>query len=807
MIESAAMRNVRSFGRTVSLLGVLLASTAFGGSAHAVTPADPTVATGKTFGARVDLGTHRVFFRSCSVGASFCDAAAGSVTSLEIPIATEGALAAWRKVELGVPAETWHLAVASPNERWEALFVAGKEQPVFVGVTPPSKSATTALQFHPRDARSEFAIVGEVAGGGSKLCGEALTLAAPRTLNPKTLGWASISMQRLGKDRRDHAIDVAGAALEERPTVRSRALEAVGASDGTRGEALSDGDPKTAWREKKPGEGRGEFVSFRVDGDMALDRVVIVPLSSEATPTDVAPKSVYFATEANLYRVKLPSVKAGQAVEVRLPAPVKSTCLSVVLDDAEGDHPDVSLAEVSAVTRFDGMPLSSVLGLLDASGDEAKAATAYLKSADTATLAALAASYPTLSERGRGLAMDVAMSREGCVDQGALLTAAIAGADKDLAQRARSKFERCGKKAEPALRAALATPARAQVAPLLALVAPASAAEALVTYLGPDNTTDRVIVRDALARALRTAPPSVLRESLALVKGTPRQSDYLRAVSQRLSEIADVAYPLLAAPYAVGAPLEVTSFDERYMYVEPLAILAKSGHLEAKALLARVAKDEKEEAIRARVLERVREVPGFEETMTAALVDKNPRVRALAAQGITRDGARPALLRLMDDPWTFVRTDVLRALERLPADPVADDALDKAVTNDPSAEVRMLAARALGAHRAIGHRETLRDVMDEPKEEWSVRGAAAWALGNMCSTKDVGKLTDYAKASVVPGSNQGDIELGIAATEALGKLHPTDIRERLAPVLGSKIRGPIRRAAESAVEGKGACGK
>jgi tetratricopeptide (TPR) repeat protein len=341
----------------------------------------------------------------------------------------------------------------------------------------------------------------------------------------------------------------------------------------------------------------------------------------------------------------------------------------------------------------------------------------------------------------------------------------------------------------------------------LALLAPSAAAEALAAYLGPENTTDRVVIRDALARALRSAPAPLLRELVTQAKGTPKLSDLLRAVSQRIPEIADLAYPLLAEVYRPGAPLEVTSFDERYLYVEPLAILAKSGHLEAKALLGRVAKEEKEEAIRARVLERVRDVPGFEETMTGALADKNPRVRALAAQGITRDGARPALLHLLDDPWTFVRTDAMRALERLPAEEKTDDALDKAVTNDPSAEVRLLAARALGTHRAIGHRETLRDVMDETKEEWSVRGAAAWALGAMCSRKDLDRLTDYAKASVVPGSNQGDIELGIAATEALGKLHPADIRERLSPVLGSKIRGPIRRAAESAVEGQGSCGK
>ena len=88
--------------------------------------------------------------------------------------------------------------------------------------------------------------------------------------------------------------------------------------------------------------------------------IVLRPPSREVTK-GASPRHLWLATPSSLYSVQFaedPWAHAGASYEVKFPEPVKTRCLSVVLDEAygKGSDPDVAvtLAEVTAHTEFDG---------------------------------------------------------------------------------------------------------------------------------------------------------------------------------------------------------------------------------------------------------------------------------------------------------------------------------------------------------------------------------------------------------------------------------------------------------------------
>src|SRR5262249_43221494 len=154
------------------------------------------------------------------------------------------------------------------------------------------------------------------------------------------------------------------------------------------------------------------------------------------------------------------------------------TCVAVVLDEAYTRNlgaPEVSLAEVSAVTKFDvdGATIDDVAKELV--GTRADEAAAILRRGGDEGLVAVTKRWSTLDGGGRALAVDVAASSGSCDGPAMqLLTRALADKEPEVKKRALGRIERCGRAAADALALAVRTgdePTRAATAPLLATIA------------------------------------------------------------------------------------------------------------------------------------------------------------------------------------------------------------------------------------------------------------------------------------------------------------------------------------------------
>jgi HEAT repeat protein len=703
---------------------------------------------------------------------------------------------------------------------FEVVASASSPKPIFAGLTGYTRGsegdrAGDVVLVYDREGATKFVIVAETRED-TRICGQAVTPLGARGLDPHTMELRGATLHRLDKHARDEARDVAARARPEgaRPPL-ARLLAATGGS-APRAQALTDGDPKTTWAEQRPGDGHGEFVTMRVPTELPLRSLVMTIAPPSAKPdAGAAPRTFFVATDARLFHVTMPEdawLKPGASYEIVLPEPIETGCVAIVLDEAYGRGqaaPEVTIAEVGATTTFDveRATLDDVVQAL--SGPRGDEAAALLKRAGEEGLAAVVKAYGALDGRSRALAIDVAASAGSCTGSAAeLLTRALTDPELEVRRRALGRLERCGKGAGEALAAAVKSdnePRRAAAAPLLATVAPALAIETLAGALGEGTPETRRAVRAAFARAAGTSTRDKLLGYLARRETAPlARLDMLRAIGPKLVELrpesdAAIADLLRAQP----------SMETRWLLVQPLAHLARAPDATPGELtrLAELARRDPEWPVRARAVELSAGIAPLASTIAQAASDPEPRVReaalhAIGAGGLTT-GAPPAAELLARDEWAFVRAAAAEALGKLPSGSASSGALGAAL-GDASVRVRSAALLGLGQQRATGQSSRVRERLDDGKEDPDVRALAARTLGAMCDPRAVDRLTKLAANTRFP-TNEADDRIGIAAIDALGVLHPSDLAKRLAPLLEKNVRLPVRRAAERALAEPGSC--
>jgi HEAT repeat protein len=715
-----------------------------------------------------------------------------------------------------------HVRVPSrsrPGVAWEALIA--EPSVVFAGITgyatgQEGERSGQAIQIVPGDGGSRV-LVGEIRED-LRICGQAETLLAPRGLDPQSMTLRGASVQRLGRDARDRAIKIA-ASPRGGPADAPLAplLVATGASSTSAGapRALTDGDPDTTWSEARPGDGHGELVAMRAPSEVPIARLAITvsPAASTAKrdANGAAPRSFFLVTDTQTFAVTLPDDgwgRPGATYDIPLPEPIRASCLTLVLDDAyarDVEHPVVTIAELRAYSAFDGpsATLASVAAALSGGGPRAEAAAAVLKRAGAGGLTAAAAEYAKLDDAGRALAVDVAAGAPSCEASAPLLLAALGDASREVARKGREKLERCGKAAAPALVLAVKgkdAAARASAAPLLASIAPAVALDALAEVMGDGPAEARAAVRSAFARALRGAPAEKIASMVGdASRGTDARIDLLRASAGALPAIHDAAERAIDALLSDAAN---PTFRTRYLLALPLAELARQGDMAALARLRALASHDPDAAVRARALDVAAGVADVEPALAEASHDPEPRVREAAMHGMV--GAKSTTVvtaateRLAKDDWTFVRTAAAATLAALPASPSVDGALARAV-RDRSSRVREAAVVALAAHGARGAAGDVRARMEDEREDLGVRVSATRALGALCDRASTDALTERAQRAASPVASEAEMQIGLAAADALGKVHPGDLAKRLALLRDRSARVEVQRAAERAI--------
>ena len=366
----------------------------------------------------------------------------------------------------------------------------------------------------------------------------------------------------------------------------ARLLVATGASTAIGAPAaLTDGEPSTTWSEARATDGHGEFVVMRVPADVPIARLAITIAPPMPSAHGAAPRTFFLVTENRTIAVTLPEdawMHPGAAYEVPLVDPLRASCLSLVLDKAYAHpgetHPDVTVAELTAYSAFDapGATLEQVAKALGGGGARSETAKAVLERAGEAGLAAAAAAYGSLDAPGRALAIDAAIAAGTCEASAPLLLAAMGDKDREVSRKGREKIERCGKRAVPALLAALRGSddgLRASAAKLVAAVSPSEALEPLVAALSQGGTAaTRGALRSGIAKAAHAASVEKLGALVSAARSPDAEIDLLRALEDELPSIA------AAGNAAIGA-LEARSpsMRTRYLLVEPLAALARAG--------------------------------------------------------------------------------------------------------------------------------------------------------------------------------------------------------------------------------------
>jgi len=700
---------------------------------------------------------------------------------------------------------------------FEVLASGQSEAPIFAGLTGYTQGSEGDRSGHvvlvKEQGGAKFVLVAETRED-TRICGQASTLINAQGISPKAMALVGATLPRIDAKARAAAQPVIAQARAATATAPlGRILTATGGSSPG-ATAITDGKVDSSWSEARSGDGHGEFVTMRVPTELPIYGVVVTVAPTAPKPAGAAPKTFFLAADDQIFQVTMPENAwsfPGKAYDVPLPKPVKTSCVAVVLDEsyAQDANPEVSIAELSAITKFDvdGAKLADVAkALATARGDEA---AALLQRAGDEGLAAAAAEYPSLDPRGRGRAVDVAASAGVCNGPAMdLLVRALTDREAEVKRKALGRIERCGKAAGESLAAAVRSDdetRRAAAAPLLATVAPSVAIEPLAEQMGKGSSETRRAVRGAFARAAAGATRDKLLAILGKKDLEPvARLDLLRATGPKLAELRPESAQSLADILKANPDMPT-----RYLLVQPLAHLARAQDATSGELtrLSELMKHDPEWPVRARAAELSVGIAPLVPAMIAAAADPEPRVREAALRSLAKT-AQPAAIpaaatALGSDEWTFVRLAAADALGALPQDDRSAAAVATAL-RDASPRVRSSAIAAFGAHRAVRQADKIRERLDDAKEDPDVRAMAARTLGVMCVQNASDRLTKLALLSRAP-VDESDERVGMAAIEALGSLHPADLEQRLAPLRAKEVRLPVRKAAERAMSDPGVC--
>ncbi len=649
------------------------------------------------------------------------------------------------------------------------------------------------------------------------LCGRP-TILSPNMLDPTDLSLKPAKVQRLGSEERAAAPRLRAERLVS-PTTgtdvdamtlgwgNASLLRAVSASSAVGWPAaLTDGDLESSWGENRGGAGRGEFVVLQAPGDVPFSAFdLVVRPSTREVKNGAGPKELWIATRHSVYHVAFEEDpwKFPKAVwHVNLPKPEPTNCVAVVTESSyePATNVQVTLTEIAARSEFADSSVDALVAALAGGGPRAQAAASVLASRGQPAYQAVARVFQSLDESGRRVALEV-LDNAPCPEAAPTYVVALCGKTSQEVRHAADRLRRCREQAAPALLDALtrAKPEdRARMGEVLATIAPADALRALVPKLvGP--APRRRSLRDIVARAAR-APQAraAIAELLNEPSLTPQaQVDFLRAVSGQLvgheAQAMDAVGRLLASQ---------PDWRWRYLLLEPMQVLALR-EPRAKQWLTSTIRRDSSPFVRAQAAASVQNVTSFREPLLGALVDREVRVRESAASVLaTPSGSfaqAPLASMLADDDWPIARAAAARSLGAFTPSVAIRDALLEALDDD-SALVRQSSVEALVRHSPQEVGPELVDLLEDDKEALGVRVAAARALGQLCYAPAADALTDLARHLSSPALELTERALGGRALAALAQLHPTDLPDRLKPLLsGEQVPTPARQAARAAL--------
>lgn len=777
-----------------------------------------------------------------------CTISSGSLT-IDLPESARAGLADASFVATPVGAGR-HVAlvtvkVPATGDRWVAVVAAdpkagaAEARVLFADEAAPfaDRRAREPRMFSPGSGASSSQLLFGTRSESVHLCGRP-TLLSPKVLDPADWTFKGVKVQQLGETERREAVAL---TLTRRSTDAATPfaplLSAIGASSALRTGPLAatDGDPKTAWSEGRGGDGHGEFLVTRVSPDLTLTELLITPLPATTTAAParkdapkeaaagatVAPKRAFLVTDGPVFRLDLPAgLAAGETLSARLPSPLSTSCLALVLDEGASHESAaaVTVAELGALSTFDDAHASTeaLIGALAGGKKDARAAGAVLAAAGDRIVPELVSRYASLDDAGRVLALGV-LDGAPCEAAADTYVRAISSAFEAESAHAAARLARCGRRAAPPLLKIVenvSDPARLRAAEELSVLAPERLLPVLARRSGrsapagssgaagssvTESRADRRSLTNALARAARSPRSApILLELLGDTRLPPsRTFELLRASAPlwsssvdlppdekaKLAEAAEAALERIAPP---DAP-----FVSRYRAVGPSAILAVSGREKSLARLKQALADT-DLRVRVEAVRAVGALPSQRAQVLGLVNDPEPRVRealAMALHVLDDDASRRALVTLLGDRWTFVRAASAGSLTKVSADPAVDGALLAALDKEIVPIAQQSLVEAVATRRLFAAGRKLLALGQSDRVTMDLRARALVALGRVCFVPSTEALVGLANHGLAPFAERDDATLGHAAAAALARLPA-----------GGKARDALSAEARTAVQ-------
>ena len=757
---------------------------------------------------------------------------------LELPASVQRAAAQLTVVPIGEERSAIVVKVptASSDQSWQAVVVAvpGQMKPriVFKGPTGYVSGEHGLRQGRQvqvsdtEDPKTRRILIGDLHEDLTLCHREALL--SPQLLDPHSLELKAAKVQRLSIEERAKAPSIVAELIKTEsaagappapstapalPTGNAaRLLRAVGASSAVGWpSALTDGDPESTWAENRGGAGRGEFVVMRALSDVPINAFdLLVRPARRAVPNAVGAEIVWLVTTHDVYKVRFaedPWKYPGMHWRIALGHSIVTDCVALVTDTAYGESPksEVTFAELSVQTEFEAANIDNLLGALAGGGPRAEAAGSVLSGLGEAATNAVDAKFESLDEGGRRVALDV-VDHAPCASAAPVYVKALQGTYEEQRKHAIDRLRRCGDAAKATL-TAVADKAQGKslvaITEALSEVAPDAAITLIMKRLDSAPRL-RKSLREVLSRAAQSEhADAAIREVLARQDMTPdAKIDFLRALEQRVSEFAPASVAMLTQTAQTAI-----DWRHRFRLINSAQNLAASNP-SVRDWLAQIMTADESPFVRTQAAGTVKSPGLFRAELLKALQDPEVRVREAAAQALSSraaDFARAALYdRMRRDDWPIVRSAAADALGAQSPDAEADTQLAVALS-DASALVRSHAIDALGRRQAYAEAPKILERFESRDEQLTVRLSAARALGWLCHANAVSALADRARTLKDPMLDAEQRSLASVALAALSRIHPSNLKDLLAPLLAKGVAPSVNRIAQMGLDSKEHC--
>ncbi|HEX2574269.1 MAG TPA: HEAT repeat domain-containing protein [Polyangia bacterium] len=717
-------------------------------------------------------------------------------------------LEAWQWEGLAVAHASWSLDDPERHAELVVTLAAGQLRTIFSGITGPQGHDREWSLHVGRDPRGLLRY--QRAPGVSRCDGDDALF--PELYDPASDRFRAVSI--------DPQAAVTGASTV-RAVTAPPAWDAhpplglfryVSAStqlgDGRRGDALrpprelADGLPGTAWYEGMAGWGRGAWVTAQA---LAPEQDVVGLKLVRAPGTQPRRLVLFLDREGPRYVVDLPPAGrpgTGESLWIALPQPVRASCVSLALADAEPGTAPTGLAEAAIYTAYDapgGVTALAQALVKDTAGSSSLANA--LSHGGAPVVEALAAALPTAPAQGRTRLVRVLLASDAPNTGSALVDALSLGGADERRLIHETLTQKC---TSPTTQAALA--------PFLRLAADEERSEAgravairVLGACGAPETSRRLLtlalsesrtqtdastpdsVRETLVHVLGSGDPAQLLPELHrlvhLREARPRISEPAVRILGALAARARTALPggnlALLAPAAEmlqeawkEAPAE--DFSLRFRILRAARQL---GHASLLPLLTAAAADPDEALRWAAVQAAVPLGDAAGELITHALTDPDPRVRIAALEGL--GAIRPAELvpsaarLLTEDRWPMVRLAAAEKLSLGCPDPGAQALVKAAGRPAPDRDefVRSAALRALGTCQPTRATEVALSIVPDQAAPLSLRETAAALIARQPPRQPTLVLT-YTLEDLLtdPAADERTADLAVALIHALGAL-------------------------------------